>query len=74
MITIARTFALGVVSAGVIGGAAIGMAGVAGAAPIVQPSSPAPVVKAQPAPTATPGWRAHHRGHRHHHHFPPGHR
>ena len=65
MINIARTFALSVVSAGVIGGAAIGMAGMANAA--TSPTGPtgtghayAPVVRAQPAPEALPGSRGHH--------------
>jgi hypothetical protein len=61
---IARTFALSVVSAGIIGGAALGMAGMANAATPTQPTGPghsyAPVVKAHPAPQAQPGWHAHH--------------
>ena len=63
-INIARTFALSIVSAGVIGGAALGMAGVAGAATPTQPTGPghsyAPSVKAHPAPQAQPGWHGHH--------------
>jgi hypothetical protein len=61
---IARTFALSVVSAGIIGGAALGMAGMANAATQTQPSGPghsyAPAVKAHPAPEAVPGWHGHH--------------
>ena len=53
---IARTFALSVVSAGIIGGAALGMAGMANAATQTRPSGPgysyAPAVKAHPAPEA----------------------
>ena len=58
-INIARTFALSVVSAGIIGGAALGMAGMANAATQTQPTVPghfyAPAVKAHPAPEALPG-------------------
>ena len=65
--TIARSFtryiALPIVSAGVIGGAALGMAGMANAATPTQPTGPgysyAPTVKAHPAPDATPGARWH---------------
>ena len=74
MTNIARTFALSVVSAGIIGGAAIGMAGMANAAPST-PTGPshayAPVVRAHPAPDAVPGWHGHH-GPDHIHHFVPG--
>ncbi len=56
---IARTFALSVVSAGIIGGAALGMAGMANAATQAQPTGPghsfAPSVAAHPAPQAQPG-------------------
>ena len=62
--SIARTFALSIVSAGIIGGAALGMAGMANAATQTQPTGPghsyAPVVKAHPAPEALPGWHGHH--------------
>ena len=76
MITnIARTFALSVVSAGIIGGAALGMAGMASAATSTQPVGPshssAPVVKAAPAPEAMPGWQGRH-GVNHIQHFEPG--
>jgi hypothetical protein len=63
-INIARTFALSVASAGIIGGAALGMAGMANAATPTHPTVPghfyAPVVKAHPAPQAMPGWHGHH--------------
>ena len=76
-INIARTFALSVVSAGIIGGAALGMAGMANAATQTQPSGPgysyAPAVKAHPAPQAVPGWHGHHGVFRIQH-FEPGYR
>jgi hypothetical protein len=60
----ARYFALPIVSAGIIGGAALGMAGMASAATQAQPIGPGhsytPVVKAHPAPQAQPGWQVHH--------------
>ncbi len=60
----ARYFALPIVSAGIIGGAALGMAGMANAATQTQPTGPgysyAPSVKAHPAPEAQPGWHGHH--------------
>jgi ABC-type phosphate transport system permease subunit len=56
--TIAR-IALPIVSAGLIGGAALGMAGVANATTSTQPTGPgysyAPTVKAHPAPSAPTG-------------------
>jgi len=68
MTTFARTFAryiaLPAVSAGIIGGAALGMAGMANAATSVA-SDPkpgivaVPTVKAKPAPEAQPGWHGH---------------
>ena len=62
--TFARYFALPIVSAGIIGGAALGMAGTANAATQTQPTGPghsyAPIVKAHPAPQAQPGWQGHH--------------
>ena len=68
---IARTFAwylaLPVVAAGIIGGAALGMAGMADAATSTQPTGPgnsyAPTVKAKPAPEAQPGQRWHNSRH-----------
>jgi hypothetical protein len=63
-INIARSFALSMVSAGIVGGAALGMAGMANAATQTQPSGPssfyAPTVRAHPAPQAKPGWHGHH--------------
>jgi hypothetical protein len=59
----ARYIALPIVSAGIIGGAALGLAGAANAATTdVRPPSivAAPTVKAHPAPNAMPGWRWHH--------------
>jgi hypothetical protein len=74
-INIARTFALSVVSAGIVGTAALGMAGMANAATQTQPSGPgysyAPTVKAHPAPEAMPGWHGHH-GVNHIEHVVPG--
>jgi hypothetical protein len=58
--------ALPLVSAGLIGGAALGLAGTANAqaqAPSGPGHSYSPTVKAHPAPSATPGWRAHHGAH-----------
>jgi hypothetical protein len=76
-INLARTFALSVVSAGIIGGAALGMAGMANAATPTQPTVPghfyAPTVKAHPAPEALPGWHGHHGVNRIEH-FEPGYR
>jgi hypothetical protein len=76
-INIARTFALSVVSAGIIGGAALGMAGTAGAVTSTHPTGPghsyAPVVKAHPAPEALPGWHGRHGAARIWH-FEPGYR
>ena len=62
---IARYIALPIISAGIIGGAALGMAGMANAATSVasdpQPGVVAtPEVKAHPAPEAMPGWHWHH--------------
>jgi hypothetical protein len=75
--TFARYFALPIVSAGIIGGAAVGMAGMANATTQTQPSGPgysyAPSVKAHPAPEAKPGWR-NHRGVTHVEHLVPGYR
>ena len=60
----ARYFALPIVSAGIIGGAALGLAGAANATTTDDARPPAivatPDVKAHPALEATPGWRWHH--------------
>jgi hypothetical protein len=61
-----RIFALPIVAAGIIGGAALGLAGTAGAATTdaQQPNIVAvPSVKAHPAPEAQPGWHWHHGVH-----------
>jgi hypothetical protein len=62
--TIARFIALPIVSAGILGGAALGLAGMANAATPTAPTGPgysySPSVKAHPAPTAKPGWHNHH--------------
>jgi hypothetical protein len=58
-----RIFALPIIAAGIIGGAALGLAGTAGAATTdaQQPNTVAvPSVKAHPAPEAVPGWHNHH--------------
>lgn len=63
---IARFIALPMVSAGIIGGAALGMAGMASAATMVDNTGPnytAPAVKAHPAPSSAPGWYNHHGVH-----------
>jgi hypothetical protein len=63
----ARYIALPVVSAGIIGGAALGLAGMANAAVTTTQDSTgtsivtSPDTFAKPAPNAMPGWR-HHRG------------
>jgi hypothetical protein len=63
----ARYFALPVVSAGIIGGAALGLAGAASATTSTEPTGPGysygPTVTAPPAPEAQPGWRWHHGVH-----------
>ncbi len=62
----ARYIALPVVSAGVIGGAALGLAGMANAATTVTQNGPnvsivtSPDTYAKPAPSAIPGWYYHH--------------
>jgi len=61
----ARYFALPIISAGIIGGAALGMAGMANAATSVasdpQPGVVAtPEAQAHPAPDAVPVWHGHH--------------
>jgi hypothetical protein len=62
--SVARYIALPAVSAGVIGGAALGMAGMANAATSVAsdpgPGIATPQVRAHPAPEAQPGWHGHH--------------
>lgn len=60
--TITRYIALPIVSAGILGGAALGLAGMANAATTATGPgySYAPSVKAQPAPTQKPGWHSHH--------------
>jgi hypothetical protein len=68
--TIARSFAryiaLPVVSAGIIGGAALGLAGMANATTTVTQNGPnasivtSPDTYAKPAPNALPGWHHHH--------------
>ena len=66
MSTIARYFALPIVSAGIIGGAALGLAGAANAATTdVRPPAvvATPDTKAHPAPEAQPGWYWHHGVH-----------
>jgi hypothetical protein len=58
-----RTFALTAVSAGILGGAALGLAGVANAGTYHQPSPnivATPTVTAHPAPEAVPGHHSHH--------------
>jgi hypothetical protein len=61
--TLTRLLALPILSAGIIGGAALGLAGTASAATSTQPTGPgysyAPSVKAHPAPTASPGAQNH---------------
>jgi hypothetical protein len=65
--TFARYIALPVVSAGIIGGAALGLAGMASAATSTEPTGPgysyAPSVTAHPAPDAVPGHHWHHGVH-----------
>jgi hypothetical protein len=67
MTTITRLVALPILSAGIIGTAGLGFAGMANAATSTQPTGPgysySPDTLAKPAPTATPGWRAHHGAH-----------
>jgi hypothetical protein len=76
--SLARYIALPIVSAGIVGGAALGMAGMANAATQTQPSGPgysyAPIVKAHAAPQAQPGWHGHHGVNRIEHLVPGYHR
>ena len=70
----ARYIALPIVSAGIIGGAALGMAGSQRGHPDAahRPGLPyAPSVKAHSAPEAQPGWHGHH-GVNHIEHLVPG--
>lgn len=66
MSNIARIVALPIVSAGILGGAALGLAGMAsaqtigGQAPTGPGYSYAPQTHAHPAPTAKPGWHGNH--------------
>jgi hypothetical protein len=65
MIRIASAIALPIISAGIIGGAALGLAGTASASTGAQaPSGPghsySPNTYAHPAPNAQPGWHNHH--------------
>lgn len=62
----ARYIALPVVSAGILGGAALGLAGMANATTTVTQNGPSasivtsPDTYASPGPNATPGWYFHH--------------
>lgn len=62
----ARYIAIPVASAGIIGGAALGLAGMANAATTTTETSTGsaivatPDVHATPAPSVMPGWRHHH--------------
>lgn len=63
--TIIRKIALPVVSAGVLGGAALGLAGMASASPAYHPEPrpgivAVPEIKAPPAPEVRPGGHWHH--------------
>jgi hypothetical protein len=63
---LARTIALPAISAAVLGGAALGLAGMANATAVggQAPSGPgyhySPGTYAKPAPTQLPGWHNHH--------------
>jgi hypothetical protein len=63
MTNTARLLALPILSAGIIGGAALGLAGTANAA-ATEPTGPgysySPGTYAKPAPTQQPGWHNHH--------------
>ena len=60
----ARYLVLLTVGGSLLGGAAVGLAGMASAATPTQPSGPghsfSPSVKAHAAPTQKPGWHNHH--------------
>ena len=63
MTSITRMIALPIVSAGILGGAALGLAGMASAqtqAPTGPGYSYSPQTTATPAATQQPGWAAHH--------------
>ena len=66
MTKIARMIALPIVTAGIIGGAALGLAGMANAQSLggQEPSGPgnsfSPNTYAHPAPTVRPGWHHNH--------------
>jgi hypothetical protein len=72
MNTIIARIALPIVSAGVLGGAALGLAGMANATVTTTQNDSGshtailatPDIHAKPAPSALPGWRYHH-GHGH---------
>jgi hypothetical protein len=72
MSTVARLIALPAIAAGILGGAALGLAGMANAGTYSYQPSPrpgivvGPSVKAQPPAEATPGARWHRDRHRHH--------
>ena len=62
--TFARYLALLFIGGSAVGGAALGLAGMANAATPTEPSGPgfsySPSVKAEPAAEAKPGWHNHH--------------
>ncbi|MDT5015965.1 MAG: hypothetical protein QOD39_2125 [Mycobacterium sp.] len=60
---ITRYMAMPIVSAGIIGGAALGMAGMANADPVGPGYQYSPTTTAAPAPEAQPGWHNHHGVH-----------
>ena len=66
----ARFVAIPAISAGILGGAALGLAGMASAATTITDHSTGsaivatPDTHARPAPSALPGWRHHHGVHR----------
>jgi hypothetical protein len=67
---IARCLALPILAAGIAGGAALGMASTASAAPVISSNDSgnffAPTTHATPAPSSTPGAQAHRHHHQHH--------
>jgi len=67
---IARCLALPILAAGIAGGAALGIASAASAAPVISSNHNgnfnAPSTHATPAPSITPGARAHRHHHQHH--------
>ena len=66
MTNIIARIALPIVSAGILGGAALGLAGMANASVTTTQNGPdasivaTPDTHARPAPNAIPGWRFHH--------------